>query len=259
MAWAKVDDQWFAHRKVVGLSLAARGLWTTVLSWSCAQRSPLVPTHMVAFLAGGQDITAEVGELVDAGLWIADDVLGGWTIHDWAEYQDKSLSEKRSEAGKKGGTASGEARRKQTDEPNAKQTKQTDEANAEAGALPGPSRPGPTRPETRGARKRAAQLPDGWRPDDLTLAKLRQKYPHLDLDRELEQFRDHAASKGRTAKDWTAAFRMWARKADEWANDQPNPATSARGQPPAVGTPEWDARQRDFEHRAAAILDGGTG
>lgn len=138
MAWARVDDQWFAHRKVVTLTLAARGLWTTVLSWSCAQRSDHVPTHMARFLAGGDDIDDLSQELVDAGLWIeADD---GWYIHDWSEYQDKSLSEKRSEAGAKGGKASGEARR----EANGKQTKQPDEANDEAGALPGPTRPGPS-------------------------------------------------------------------------------------------------------------------
>lgn len=91
MAWAKVDDQWFAHRKVVGLSLAARGLWTTVLSWTCAQRSPKVPTHMVAFLASGADVDPLTAELVEAGLWLQVD--GGWEIHDWAQYQERPSDE----------------------------------------------------------------------------------------------------------------------------------------------------------------------
>ena len=139
MAWAKVDDQWFAHRKVVGLSLEARGLWTTVLSWSCAQRTPHVPAHMARFLAGGRDVTSPADELVDVGLWVENG--DGWVIHDWSDYQDKSLSEKRAEAGAKGGKASGETRAKQTDEATAKQTKQADEANNEAGALPDPALP----------------------------------------------------------------------------------------------------------------------
>lgn len=141
MPWARVDDQWFAHRKVVGLSLAARGLWTTVLSWSCAQKSSDVPAHMARFLAGGADIDDLTDELVAAGLWIP--TAGGWDIHDWSEYQGKSVSEKRAEAGRAGGKASGEARR----EANSKQTKQPDEANAEAGALPVPSLPVPTQEE----------------------------------------------------------------------------------------------------------------
>ena len=31
--WAKVDDGWWKHRKVVALSLPARGLWVTALSY----------------------------------------------------------------------------------------------------------------------------------------------------------------------------------------------------------------------------------
>lgn len=148
MAWAKVDDGWWAHPKVMGLSLPARGLWVSALSWSCHQRQDTVPERFLAMVSA--DVEHAV-ELVEAGLWDHADG-GGWVIHDWAEYQELSLSEKRSEAGAKGGQRSGEVRRsKQQDEapepPKAKQqrskTKQTDEANAEAG----PSRPVPSRPE----------------------------------------------------------------------------------------------------------------
>jgi hypothetical protein len=137
MAWAKVDDQWFAHRKVVGLSLCARGLWTTVLSWSCAQKTPHVPFHMARFLAGGEDVTVPAKELVEAGLWHEDE--DGWSFHDWDEYQERSLSEKRADAGRQGGKASGEARR----EANGKQPDVASEADGEAGvqARPVPSRP----------------------------------------------------------------------------------------------------------------------
>jgi hypothetical protein len=83
VAWAKVDDGWFAHRKVVQISLAARGLWTTVLSWSCAERTSYVPGHMARFLAVDQEIEGLAAELVSAGMWHVTD--GGWTIHDWSK------------------------------------------------------------------------------------------------------------------------------------------------------------------------------
>lgn len=174
MAWARVDDQWFAHRKVVGLSLAARGLWTTVLSWSCAQRSPDVPSHMARFLAGGDDIDGLADELVTAGLWL--EVEGGWEIHDWQEYQGKSLSEKRADAGAKGGRASGEARR----EASAKQPKQDDEAGSEAGTRPGPSRPDPA-------------LPD---PTEQQLDEFGEIYPRRD------RMKWGGTSRGQVAKSW---------------------------------------------------------
>jgi hypothetical protein len=138
MAWAKVDDQWFAHRKIVGLSLAARGLWTTVLSWSCAQRTNHVPDHMVRFLAAGENVDPYTVELETSGLWHRNGT--GWVIHDWHEYQEKTLSEKRAEAGSKGGRRSGETR----NEANGKQTELASEANDEAGTRPGPSLPDPT-------------------------------------------------------------------------------------------------------------------
>lgn len=162
--WAKVDDQWFAHRKTIGLGLAARGLWITVLSWSCAQRTPMVPASMARFLAGGEDVTDLADELIAAGLWHpaghdcdacdqpADDA---WVIHGWGDYQEKTISEKRAEAGRKGGKRSGETRRsKQTStsfgstattasEATAKQTGVASEARDEAGTHPVPSHPEP--------------------------------------------------------------------------------------------------------------------
>lgn len=97
MAWARVDDGWWSHPKVLGLSLESRGLWITALSWSCAQRKSRVPHHLARMVGATEDQTAE---LVDAGLWR--ETEGGWEIHDWAEYQDLSLSEKRARAGRKG-------------------------------------------------------------------------------------------------------------------------------------------------------------
>lgn len=224
MAWAKVDDQWYAHRKVVPVSMAARGLWTTVLSWSCAQRSDHVPDHMVRFLAGGEQLDDEIKELVTAGLWV--EVEDGWVIHDWAEYQERSLSEKRAEAGRKGGKASGEARREATDEANAKQTKQPDEANSEAGTHPGPALPDPTQPpppssggaggtSSRKRSDRATRLPDDWRPTpepELVAAIGGQTAAQREFERFGDYWRAQGGQKGRKT-DWQATWRNWLRKA----------------------------------------------
>lgn len=158
MAWAKIDDGWWAHPKVLGLTLSARGLWATALSWSCAQRKDRIPRQLVLMVAGndGDDLA---NELTKAGLW--EDDGDGWIVHDWADYQDRSLSEKRAEAGRKGGLRSGQSRRSKNDDDtpsdlhehqaDSKQTKQDVEADDEAGALPVPSRPKtPPRAHTRG-------------------------------------------------------------------------------------------------------------
>ena len=143
MAWAKVDDGWWSHPKVMGLSLSARGLWVSALSWSCHQRMDHVPDRFLPMVGATEE---DASELVNAGLW--HESSDGYRIHDWAEYQDMSLAEKRAEAGRKGGQASGESRRlKQTVEATPKQTKQTNEANGEAGTHPFPSRPDPSPPE----------------------------------------------------------------------------------------------------------------
>jgi len=137
MAWARVDDGWWCHPKVMGRSLAARGLWVSALSWSCAHRVEVVPHDFIHMVGGSKD---EASELVEAGLWV--ETEGGYRFHDWAVYQDLSLSEKRADAGRKGGIKSGESRRE------AKQTEATDEA----GTQPIPSQPNPT-PEKTPARR----------------------------------------------------------------------------------------------------------
>lgn len=152
MAWAKVDDQWFAHRKVVALSLGARGLWITVLSWTCAHKTAFIPQHMPRFLAG-QDLGSIPGELEQAGLWhgpdhgcdVCPDIEAGWVIHNWPEYQDRSLSEKRSDAGKKGAAKRwGTAPEMANDGKPDGNSGLPSTANAMAGAHPDPSLPNPT-------------------------------------------------------------------------------------------------------------------
>ena len=170
--WAKVDDGWWCHPKVIGLSLEASGLWVRALSWSCAQRLDVVPESFIRMVGGS---TAIASELVNAGLWITDP--DGWRIHDWDEYQTLTVSERRAESGRKGGIASGQKRSKPEAKP--KQKHFANEANDEAGTRPDPTRPDQTSSQPfvnetvtaaieEAVRQRQANVsnirnPDAWR------------------------------------------------------------------------------------------------
>ncbi|MFN2346098.1 MAG: hypothetical protein ABR616_10330 [Dermatophilaceae bacterium] len=67
-----------------------------------------MPAAFLPMLGADEAIAAR---LVTARLWTETD--DGYRIHDWADYQDLSLSEKRAAAGRKGGRRSGETRSKQ--------------------------------------------------------------------------------------------------------------------------------------------------
>lgn len=168
--WAKVDDGFWCHPKVIGLPLAASGLWVRALSWSCAQRLDLVPESFVRMVGGtSEDATA----LVDAGLWITDG--DGYRIHNWTEYQTLTVSERRAEAGRKGGLASAEKRskpeanRKQTASKNSLLTKQSDTA----GTHPDPTRPVKTSSEPSATETVTAAIEEAVRQRQATTTGIR--------------------------------------------------------------------------------------
>lgn len=107
MTWFRVDDGWWAHPKVVRLSMAARGLWATAGSW-CAQQltDGRVPAEMLKVFGGRR---RQADELVSAGLWTAEFCsanvrLLAWKFRDWTDFQparDEVLSRKRSESERK--------------------------------------------------------------------------------------------------------------------------------------------------------------
>jgi len=118
MVWAKIDDQFTDHEKVVGLSLAAKGLWLCGLVYSARRLTDgFVSEDVVArecYNAESDSLTwTELSnELVNAGLW--ERAERGFQIHDYLEYNPSkaqvqaermTLSEKRAAAGKAGAAA----------------------------------------------------------------------------------------------------------------------------------------------------------
>jgi hypothetical protein len=143
MTWFRVDDTFHSHPKSTACSLAALGLWAAAGSWSGSHLTDgFVPEHQVPLLARGQSELA--AELVRAGLWKR--ARGGYRFHDWLDRNPsaeevKSVRQKRAEAGRAGGLASGKTRSKR-------------QANASANASRGlepPSRPDPPPSKGRGS------------------------------------------------------------------------------------------------------------
>lgn len=94
MGWARIDDGFDDHPKVVALldhetGGLAVGLWTLCLAWCHRNtRKPgkvpgLVPTALPRRYLGAVGREAAAA-LVEVGLW--DAVDGGWMFHDFAEY-----------------------------------------------------------------------------------------------------------------------------------------------------------------------------
>src|SRR5215471_974647 len=79
MAWARFDDRFPTHPRVIGLTDGAFRLYVEGV---CYATSHLTDGVVARALAGSRDGAA--GELVSAGLWLTD--RAGWRIHDWHEW-----------------------------------------------------------------------------------------------------------------------------------------------------------------------------
>ena len=262
MVWARVDDAWWSHPKVIDLDLAARGLWISALAWSCQHRTDRVPRRVLFVCGGDEEVAAR---LVSAGLWSGPHDDGSYTIHDWDDYQSERA--KKADAGRQGGQRSGEVRRSQTPQPN--EPSDPDEANGAAshearGAASheaGPSRPVPSLPDP-GGKGRAADvedeggaggsrrkrrtpskpLPDDWKPTD----SHREKAASLGVDAnaEAEAFRDHHLARDSRFADWDRAFHTWLTNTQKFgANGRAN------GRPPPGG---YGSKGADYAARYEA-------
>lgn len=86
-----------------------------------------------------------------------------------------------------------------------------------------PAAPEPPVTKLKRQPKNAHALPDDWEPVLTPAAQaVVDGWPPGELPRQLASFRDHAADKGRTSKDWQAAFRTWITNAEGWRKDRKN-------------------------------------
>jgi hypothetical protein len=134
VTWFRVDDQLHDHWKTDNVPLQAMGLWVLAGSWCGEKRNGgFVPKRVIRRWASDPyEAEASADALVAVGLWYEenDGTEDGWRFHDWQEYNPtatpEELSAARAAAGRKGGLASGQARR----EASTKQVASSNEANA---------------------------------------------------------------------------------------------------------------------------------
>lgn len=110
MAWARLDDRFSEHPKIIGLSDRAFRLHVTAIVYAARNRTD---GHVPGPLARTWGYPARfVSELLAAGLWEKAD--GGYLIHDYLEYnpsradleeKDQKIKSARSLAGKRGAAA----------------------------------------------------------------------------------------------------------------------------------------------------------
>lgn len=155
MSWIRIDDRAPWHRKILDAGPAAAWLWVCGLAYANQQTAHdgFIPEAAIPFLPI-RNAESLVPDLLRVGLW--DRLDRGYLIHDYHDFQPtkeevEELRSARSRAGQAGGKKSGEARRKQRDEANAKQKGSKREAKPkqppEANTNPVPSRPDPVQEE----------------------------------------------------------------------------------------------------------------
>lgn len=258
MAWFKVDDKVHSHKKAARAGVAAMGLWTVAGSW-CADHltDGFVPDYIAERLAPGQADDLAV-LLVHAGLWESDvhDGDDGWRFRDWCDYQptrDDVEQKRERERDKKR-----QQRRDADGQYMSPRESPRDKAGTPQGspeAVP-PSRPDPSRTKDKNVpRKRATQLPDGWKPTpEPELVKA--VGGDVAARRELEKFRDYWAAqggaKGRKA-DWQATWRNWLRNSHDF-RQRGSPEPAAKGSSPVFGSEDWDRRQQEQAEMERRLL-----
>lgn len=239
MGWFKVDDQLSFHAKTIMSGNAAMGLWVRCGAWASAHLTDgFIPAHMANAMAndGTRDGKNDLpSRLVESGLW--DEVDGGYQFHDWDLFQPDSKAEKerreklsrsRSEAGRKGAEA-----RWGNAGPDNNRGKPDGKAVANAwqddGTAMAPSRPVPSSIEGRPKNTRR-RLSDDFTPTDAHASKAKEL--GVDLDTELERFKNHFIGNGDTKADWGRTFSNWISRANQFNGGN-------RPQPPQPSFDPW--------------------
>jgi general stress protein YciG len=125
MPWFRVDDQFGMHPKVLAAGNAAAGLWLRCAAYAASQ---LTDGHVPLEVARLYGKPVQAIALVTAGLWHATghdcrrcpQPANGYQMHDYEEWNPTrakvvAAREKKKEAGRKGGEASGASRRGEAD------------------------------------------------------------------------------------------------------------------------------------------------
>ncbi|MFC9966299.1 hypothetical protein ACFVH4_18885 [Nocardia ignorata] len=271
MTWFRIDDGFWSHPKVVGLSDSAVALWVRAGAYACQHLTDGAIAAPVLRMVGEKEAAAE---LVAAGLW--KETAGGYLFHDWAEYQETSETVKERRA-----AARERQRKSRAARESKKAAPQQDSPEPPEDVTPDVTRdntcefstPDPTRPDQEvttdvvtsesAPRERAAslakghRLPEDWQPSGAAVVQMRAEFPGIDFWQENAKFRDYwsaqPGAKGRKT-DWDATWRNWIRRAFEQSH-RPGPQRAA-SQPT---TARSDQKVNDTLEAGARLLARNSG
>jgi hypothetical protein len=157
VTFARIDDGFFDHPKVLRAGEDAANLYVRALVWCNKHLTDgAIPREALRALTGRRDAPSLADRLVAVGLW--ETTAEGWSVHDFLCFnaqrkdvlaQRAELSRKRAEAGKQGGLRSGEVRK----------TKQVASTLLEANEANGKPHPIPSHPIPE--EKEESPLPPG--------------------------------------------------------------------------------------------------
>jgi len=221
MAWARLDDRFPNHPKVLALNNAEFRLHVSAICYCCDQ---LTDGHVASCVPKSLPSAPRAGRLLDAirnlervGLWDRTD--DGWIVHDFLDWnpsaeQVKAKKAARAEAGRRGGLAKGKAKPKQLlskSQGNASGllhtlSKQTGTPSPSPSLFASEEARSGSRPRRKPA-KRSTQFPDVWSPNDSHRQRAREI--GLDVDAEAVRFEAHHRSKGTESACWNSSFTTW--------------------------------------------------
>lgn len=110
MAWARLDDGWHDHPKIIEAGWEAAGFWVACLTSAYRARRTtdhpgVIPAAVVVRLAGGKATAKRLTKRLHAVRLLDDETSEGWPIHDFEDYLPKYDTEQAKAAGARGGSA----------------------------------------------------------------------------------------------------------------------------------------------------------
>lgn len=214
--WFKLSGSYYRDPKVLRAGEAAEVLFVRGLSYCCEHGTGgRIPKAALPYLAA-TDTEARTDALVREGLWVTDG--DEYVVRSWDAWQQ-------------GVDALTERRKKDRDRKRSQRVShrtvrgQSADTSAEFRTTEIEIEKEETTNVVSSARARATRAPDIFAITDQMRSWASGKAIRADLDRETERFLDHHRAKGTTYRDWTAAWRTWMSRADDYA---PQPAANAQ-------------------------------
>ena len=147
MAWFKMDDQLYGHKKTRRAGVEAMGLWAICGAWSAAhEEDGFVPDYIAENFTTKANLYAD--RLVKAGFWEKTEKDGdnGWQFHDWNQYQPTADQQEARREQWRERQRSARSRKQVSRESHADVTRESRESHGESHAPVTESRPVPSRP-----------------------------------------------------------------------------------------------------------------